>query len=199
MNKTRIKTLVECAIMIALATVLSVIKVYEAPLGGSVTLFSMVPIIVIAFRYDLKWALGSAFVYSVLQLLLGVGSVTYVPTITGIVLCVLFDYIVAFTTLGLAGLFKKLRTDVIVQVVCGALFVCVLRYISHVISGAVVWYEITKLGGWNDLVSKVSMWPYSIIYNMQYMLPETIITVIGAPTVVKVLAIVNKNKTKTLS
>lgn len=196
MKNPKIKALVECAIMIALATVLSVIKMYEAPLGGSVTLFSMVPIILISFRYDMKWSLGSAFVYSVMQLLLGLGSVSYVPTVAGIILCILFDYTIAFTVLGLAGIFKKLKADLIVQVICGALFVCVLRYISHVFSGAVVWYEITKLGGWNDLVSKVSMWPYSLIYNMQYMLPETIITVIAAPTIAKVLAIVNKNKSK---
>ena len=195
MKHPRIRTLVECAVMIALATVLSIIKVYEAPLGGSVTLFSMVPIIVIAFRHNIKWAMGSAFVYSVLQLLLGLGSVAYVPTVVGIVLCILFDYTVAFTLLGLAGLFKKIKADILVQVILGSLFVCILRYTAHVVSGAVVWYEITKLGGWNELVSQVSMWPYSLIYNAQYMLPETIITVIGAPAVAKVLSVITKKKT----
>ena len=195
MKNPRIKTLVECAVMIALATVLSMIKVYEAPLGGSVTLFSMVPIIVISFRHNTKWAIGTAFVYSVLQLLLGLGSVAYVPTVIGIVLCILFDYTVAFSALGLAGIFKNLKADILVQVIIGSLFVCVLRYISHVVSGAVVWYEITKLGGWNELVSQVSMWPYSIIYNAQYMIPETVITVIGAPAVAKVLTVINKKKT----
>lgn len=194
MKNPKIKTLVECAIMIALATVLSVLKIYEAPLGGSVTLFSMLPIILISFRYDMKWAIGSAFVYGVLQLLLGFGSVSYVPTLAGKILCVIFDYIVAFAVLGLAGSFKKIKADIILKVICGTLFVCILRYISHVFSGAVVWYEITKLGGWNELVSQVSMWPYSIIYNMQYMLPETIITVIAAPVIVKVLSIINIKK-----
>jgi Predicted membrane protein len=195
MKNLRIKTLVECAVMIALATVLSVIKVYEAPLGGSVTLFSMIPIILISFRHDIKWALGSAFVYSIMQLLLGLGSVSYVPTVVGIVLCIFFDYILAFTVLGFAGLFKNFKADILVQVIIGSLFVCVLRYVSHVVSGAVVWYEITKLGGWNDLVAKVSMWPYSLIYNAQYMVPETIITVIGAPAVAKVMAVITKKKT----
>ena len=195
MKKTSIKILVECAVMIALATVLSIVKVYEAPLGGSVTLFSMIPIILISFRHDIKWALGSAFVYSVLQLLLGLGSVAYVPTAAGIVLCVLFDYTIAFTALGLAGICKKIKADILVQVIVGTLFVCILRYISHVVSGAVVWYEITKLGGWNELVAKVSMWPYSLIYNAQYMVPETIITVIGAPAIAKVIAVISKKKT----
>ena len=47
-SKTRI--LVECALMIALGTVLANIKIFELPNGGSITLFSMVPFILVSFR-----------------------------------------------------------------------------------------------------------------------------------------------------
>lgn len=179
----KIRTLVECAVLIALATVLSVIKIYEAPLGGSVTLFSMVPIILISFRHGIQWGLGSGFVYSVIQLLLGLKNVMYVPGAVGIILCILFDYILPFTLLGLAGIFKS---EKILKILFAVFFVCVLRYICHVLSGAVVWYELTKAGGWNDLVLQTSMWTYSLIYNASYFLPEMIITLIGTPIIFKI-------------
>ena len=68
-SKTR--TLVECALMIALGTVLANIKIYELANGGSVTLFSMLPFILISFRHGVKWGLFTGFVNSLLQMLLG--------------------------------------------------------------------------------------------------------------------------------
>lgn len=182
--------------MIAAASVLSLIKIYEAPLGGSVTLFSMVPILLIAFRYGVGWGTASAFVYSAIQLLLGLNAVAYVPTAWGIILCVLFDYIVAFSVLGLAGAYNKLISNDYVRVVVGTLTACILRFAAHVVSGAVVWYSITKEGQWNDLVNQFGAWTYSIVYNAQYMVPETIITLIAVPAIIAVMNILAKNKTQ---
>lgn len=193
-QKTKTRILVECAVMIAAATVLSLVKIYEAPLGGSVTLFSMVPILILSFRHGVKWGCASAFVYSVLQLLLGLSSVAWVPTAQGVVLCVLFDYIIAFTVLGLAGIYNPIKANEYVKIILGIITACVLRYAAHVISGAVVWYQITKEGQWNDLVNKFGMWTYSAIYNIQYMGPETIITLIAAPAILAVVAIIRKKK-----
>lgn len=193
-QKTKTRILVECAVMIAAATVLSLVKIYEAPLGGSVTLFSMVPILILSFRHGVKWGCASAFVYSVLQLLLGLSSVAWVPTAQGVVLCVLFDYIIAFTVLGLAGIYNPIKANEYVKIILGIITACVLRYAAHVISGAVVWYQITKEGQWNDLVNKFGMWTYSAIYNIQYMGPETVITLIAAPAILTVVAIIRKKK-----
>lgn len=195
-NKTR--TLVECAVMVALSAVLSMIKVYEAPLGGSVTLFSMAPIIVVGLRHGPKWGIATAFVYSITQLLLGLGSLSYVPTPAGIVLCILLDYIIAFTVLGAASFFR-LPADAsykkrLLLIALAALSACVLRFVSHYLSGVVVWYEITKEGQWNDLVLKTGMWTYSAIYNASYMLPETVITIVAAPAMEFVLSTVEKRR-----
>lgn len=193
-QRTKTRILAECAVMIAAATALSLIKVYEAPLGGSVTLFSMVPVLLISFRHGVKWGCASAFVYSVLQLFLGLGSVSWVPTARGVVLCVFFDYIAAFSVLGFAGIFNKLKSNEYLKIITGILIACILRYASHVVSGAVVWYEITKEGQWNDLVNRFGMWTYSAIYNIQYMGPETILTLIAAPSILAVGAIIKKKK-----
>ncbi len=189
-SKTRV--LAECAIMIAAASVLSMIKVFELPLGGSVTLFSMVPIILVSFRRGVKWGLFSAFVYSVLQLVLGMNSVLYLPDPLGIALCILLDYILAFSVLGLAGAADRLSFRPQIKVIIGVLSVCVLRFIFHVLCGAVVWYSITKAEHWNDIVNRFGMWTYSVVYNTQFMLPETILTLIAVPVILTVLNRVKK-------
>ncbi len=194
MQKSRTHILVECAVMIAAATVLSMIKIYEAPLGGSVTLFSMVPILLLSFRHGVKWGCASAFVYSVLQLLLGLGSVALVHTARGLFLCVMFDYIIAFTVLGFAGIFSSLKLNQYIKIIIEIIAVCILRYASHVVSGAVVWYEITKEGQWNDLVNRFGMWTYSAVYNFAYMGPETVITIIAAPAILAVVSVIQKKK-----
>ena len=98
-TKTRI--MVECALMIALGTILANIKIYELPNGGSITLFSMVPFILVSFRHGVKWGLFTGFVNSLLQMLLGF----YAPPAPGLlplVGMILLDYVLAFTLLGLA-------------------------------------------------------------------------------------------------
>ena len=74
-QKDRLKKLTRCAILIALATVLSLVKIYKLPLGGSITLLSMLPICMISFMYGVKWGIGGAFVYSVIQLALDLAEV----------------------------------------------------------------------------------------------------------------------------
>lgn len=73
MSKTYSKTriLVECALMIAIGTVLSNIKIFTMPNGGSVTLLSMLPFVLVSFRHGVKWGLFTGFVNGCLQMLLG--------------------------------------------------------------------------------------------------------------------------------
>jgi thiamine transporter len=73
MKKKTTLTLVESALMIAMAVVLSFIKIYEFPQGGSVTLASMAPIVLLSCRHGVKWGLGAAFIYSLLQMILPPG------------------------------------------------------------------------------------------------------------------------------
>ena len=199
-NKTR--TMVESSILIAASIILSFIKIYEAPLGGSVTLFSMVPLMIISIRHGLGWGLGSAFIFSIFKLWMGAGNFAYVPTVVGIIVVILLDYIVAYTSIGLAGMFRKLRifknekTNLTVNTVCGVAFACIVRFTSHFVNGAVVWYEITKNGEWNEYVQTVGMWVYSFVYNITYLGPETVMTIIAVPVIVTVLGIMQKQSAK---
>ncbi len=180
MRKNNLNSLTESAVLTAFATVLSMVKLWEAPLGGAVTLFSMVPIIIVSYRRGVVAGILSGFCYSVIQLILGVSNLSYIPTATGIVCGALFDYIVPFTILGAAGFVKMLPVSSHrLKVSAAALTVCVLRFISHFTVGAFIWYEITKNLGWNEYVTTVGMWTYSFVYNITYLLPETVICVIG--------------------
>lgn len=191
-NNSAVRILCESAIMVALATVLSLIKVYEAPYGGSVTLISMAPIIVLSLRRGVRVGLAGGFVYSVIQLLLGLENVGWVPDAMGIFLCIILDYIIPFTLLGLAGMFRKVQftknktTNIIIAAILGTIVVCLLRYFCHILSGVVVWYALDLEWYADDpdhIVNRFGAWAFSAIYNGSFMLPESLITVVATPLI----------------
>ncbi len=177
MEKAKIKVLAECGILIALAAVLSLIKIWQLPWGGSVTLFSMLPIALISIRHGVKTGLFSAFVYAVIQLVFGIlfdGLLGWGLTAGALISCILLDYIIAFTVLGLSGLFADKGMG---GVIGGTVLAVALRFVSHVLSGVFVFASAGKL--WDGFETSNS-WLYSIVYNGCYMLPELILTCIGA-------------------
>ena len=200
-NKTRTHILTESAMMIALATVLSMIKVWEAPYGGSVTILSMAPIILLSMRRGVKVGLLAGFVHSLIQLLLGLNNVAYVPTVSGIIVCVLTDYILPFTLLGLGGIFRNVKftkndkTNLFIAAALGALLVTLLRYASHIVSGAMIWYAMDLEWYADDpthLVFQYGAWAFSAIYNGGYMVPEIIATTVGTPILARALSGIKK-------
>lgn len=187
-----IHLMTECALMIALSSVLSLVKVYEAPFGGSVTLLSMAPIIVLSIHRGIMPGITAGFIHSVIQLILGLSSVAWVPDLLGKTLCIVFDYILPFTLLGLGGIFTKVRfsknerTNRIIQAVAGAFAVTLIRYICHIISGVAVWYSLDLEWYADDpshIVNRYSKWVFSAIYNGSFMVPEIIETCIGVPVI----------------
>ncbi len=166
-NKTR--TLVECAILIAIATVLSLFKLLDLPYGGSITLASMLPMILLAYRHGLVWGLGSGLVYGAIQQLTGLNTLSWVTTWQSVLAVILLDYVVAFAGTGFGGLFRKRVKSQPAALVLGSLAACVFRYVCHVISGCTVWAGLSIPTGAALL--------YSFGYNATYMIPETIVTV----------------------
>ena len=98
-TNTNIHALIEAGLFIALAFILSYLRLWRMPQGGSVTLASMLPIILIGLRWGPKWGLGAGFVYGLLQFLQDGYALTPVN--------VIMDYILAFGALGLAGFFRR--------------------------------------------------------------------------------------------
>jgi len=163
--------LCESAIMIALATILSLLKLVDLPYGGSITFASMLPILLIAYRHGTPWGLLTATVHGVLQFILGTSVLSYVTGWASVAAVIILDYFLAFALIGLAGIFKNLKGQK-TALVLGALLAGALRYLCHVLSGATVWAGLSIPTG--DALA------YSFVYNATYMVPETIILVLCA-------------------
>ncbi|MGN1114200.1 MAG: energy-coupled thiamine transporter ThiT [Oscillospiraceae bacterium] len=177
MKSTKIKIMVEGAVMIALATVLSIIKVYQLPWGGSITLLSMLPIALYSIKHGIKKGLTVSFLYSLVQLCLGItidGLFGWGLTAQMLTACIFLDYIGAFTAIGLAGIF---RNKGIGGKIAGIVIALILRFACHFTSGIVVFHSFGEL--WKGF-STQNTYLYSLLYNASYMLPEIIFTVIGA-------------------
>lgn len=199
------------AMMVALGTILSLLKLFELPFGGTVTVASMVPVVLVAYLYGTKWGLFTSFVYSVLQLVCGVAtgiiSRMFLPgeeqmaLSAAISICVI-DYVLAYVVLGFGGIFKnkfKHRTS---EIVLGVVVALCLRWIMHTISGYIFygawaeWFfgDVTGLAGISfmqdfcswvmaNMSGKGLALFYSVVYNGAYMIPEILITALLAPLV----------------
>jgi len=163
--KTRKLTM--SAIMIAVATVLSLYAVYKLPGGGSVTLGSMVPIILLSFMFGTKWGVFSAVCHALVQCVIGFAAPP-VQNISSFIIVILFDYIFAFGALGVADFFYKIMGGKKWGYPIASAVTVFIRFICHLISGVMIWSVYAPEGQ--------SPFMYSLIYNGSYMLPEIILT-----------------------
>lgn len=174
MNLTT-RRMVESAILIAIGTVLSLFS-FQGPwaLGGSVTVCAMLPLVFIAWRHGAKWGLFSAFIYALLQMMLGFKNVGYGRNFFEMLMIALLDYIVAFTVIGFSALFKDRGRDKRLAVVLGITVTFALRFLCHFVSGWFIWEAL----GPNGYGYAAPLW--SLLYNGSYMLPEILITAVVA-------------------
>ena len=166
------QNLSESAIMVAIATVLSLIKILDLPYGGSVTAACMLPVVIVSYRNGIKNGIIAGIVFGIIQQLLGINTLSYVTTWQSVVAVILLDYVIAFMTAGLGGIFRMKIHSQAKALLFGTVFICVLRYICHVISGATVWAGLS--------IPTNAALIYSLGYNATYMIPETIVTAVTA-------------------
>ena len=153
-----VKGLAVCGVCIALAFVLSFVKLFSAPLGGSVTLCSMFFICVIGYFFGWKYSLTAALAYGILQFVQK--PEIYAPA------QVIIDYGLAFTALGLSGFFKDRKHGLYLGYIAGVTG----RFLFATISGYVFFAEYAP-EGWNPFI-------YSACYNGAYIYIEAAITLL---------------------
>lgn len=170
-----LRRLVECAVLIAIGTVLSLFE-FSGPwaLGGGITVCSMLPLVLICHRHGTKWGISSALVYGVLQMFLGMKNVMYGRNFWEVLAIILLDYVVAFGVIGLAGIFDKCIKNRPVSIAVGSVFATLLRLACHFVSGWIIWEALWP----NELGWASPLW--SLAYNASYMIPEMIITTVAA-------------------
>jgi len=174
---TNLSTLTECAIMLALSFALSYAKLFEMPMGGSVTVASMLPVMLISIKYGIGTGLATCFTYSLTQLLQALASANVFPyceTPGTLVLCILFDYVVPFTLLGLAGLFHKIKLtkNTELNVYIGITSVVLLRFVCHFITGVAIWGQWAPDG--------MGKYLYSFLYNGGFLSLDFLICIVCA-------------------
>ena len=161
---TNVRALTEGAVLVGLGFVLSFVKLYELPNGGSLTP-AMFPILLFSLRWGLGRGLMAGFVFGLLQLLFD-GAYAWGWQ------SMLLDYLLAFTPLGLAGLFKGKAWGIFPGTVLG----CAARFGVHYISGVTIYKivvptEVPGFGTFDDPVL------YSLVYNGSYMLPNMLLAI----------------------
>ncbi len=170
-NTSKTRILVECALLIAMGTILAQVKIFRMPSGGSVTLLSMVPFIMISFRHGTKWGILAGFANVALQIALGGLYSPPAGTIWALVGSIAFDYVFSYLVLGYARFFASFFKNKTVGVTIGTAVVCLLRFVCTFISGFLIWGSITD-GIWSAII-------YSLGYNAAYMIPESILTTLA--------------------
>ena len=175
-KKLSAKQLAFSSMAIALATVTSLIKLIHFPMGGSVTLLSMLFICLIGYWYGLGGGLTAAIAYGILQLVID----PYILSVPQM----LIDYVFAFGALGLAGLFHNSKHGLFKGYIAGVLG----RYFFAFLSG---WIFFGMYAGDYGFSSGVV---YSLAYNGIYLGAEAAITlvIIALPPVAKGLDSVKK-------
>ena len=168
MHNTRLRALTEGAILIALAEILSFLPFYKLPWGGSIDL-AMLPIIVACVRWGFGPGMLVSIAHAILQTLFEGGIAIGWQSIIG-------DFLLAYTVLGVAGLFRG-------KFIPAAVVACALRFLVHYVVGATIWAEYmpeTFFG-----MTMTTPWFYSALYNGAYMLPDMLLVLIAGILLMK--------------
>ena len=160
------RVLTEAAIAVALSFVLGLIKLFQMPVGGSISL-EMIPLILLALRQGWKVGVVAGMAYGLLDL--AIEPFVVHP------LQLLLDYPLAFGVLGLAGLFKP----TVWGAVLGATVAVLARFLCHFLSG-VVFFASYAPEGWNPFL-------YSAAYNAAYLIPSLGIAIVVVVVLLKAL------------
>ena len=155
-----IRMLANAALSIALAFILSYVRLYRMPMGGSVTLASMLPIFLFSYAYGVVPGLTAGIAYGVFQFIQG----GYVLSPVQVAL----EYPLAFALLGLSGIAHG--SDSAPRFACAMALGAFGRFLCAFLAGVVFWGKPEEYAG--------SVFLYSFVYNGAYMLPDTLICIV---------------------
>lgn len=162
------KKIVYGGMCVALSFILSYIRIYNMPQGGSITLASMFPIILYAMIFGTTPGIIAGIAYGFLQLIQEPSVVHWAQ--------LLLDYPLAYGVLGFAGITPKFISNLKLRTTLAISIAIFGRGLMHFLSGVIFYAEWTPEG--------MSTFTYSLIYNASYIIPELIITVILALIVI---------------
>ncbi|MCI8880366.1 MAG: energy-coupled thiamine transporter ThiT [Clostridiaceae bacterium] len=170
---SRVRAMVECAMLIAAFMVLSRITFIRMPQGGSLTPVAGLPLLLIGYRRGLKWACISAVAATFLEMLLDGFYAPPAGTLWAFVLCLLLDYFLAqLSVVSAAGINRLIGQRSLVAVGISVLISQLLHFLCVFLSGFLLWGSYAPEG----------MGPvrYSFSYNASYCIPQSVLTMVVA-------------------
>ncbi len=210
------KRITESAMLLAIAIVLEVMAklfIPELPFGGQITIVSMLPVVLISYRHGLRWGFVASFTYALLEMAIGMKTVSaaFLPgyfgdsamIINALLMCLL-DYVLAFTALGLGGIFRDRIKHGGIGLLCGSLVALGARYLCHIASGCILFSSYAE---WFFTQDGFPAWgaqlaaaldptmlglAYSAVYNGMFMVPEIILTALAAVVIARIPRVATK-------
>lgn len=202
LSSYKTKRLTVSAMMLAIATVLSLmcamIPFLNALFGGGYTFGSMLCLVIVSYMYGIRWGTFTAVIYSLIQMLMGHGTVialftpgdeSYMGSVLAALTICVIDYLLAYTALGLGGLFRNKIKRPGLSLCLGSVVALSARYVCHIVSGYIfygTWAEwfftqegvYEAYGEWvlSSFTGAGLSLVYSVVYNGMYMIPEIITT-----------------------
>lgn len=153
-------------ITIAMSFVLSYVKLWEMPQGGSITFVSLLPIMIFAYVYGTKKGVIVGLIYGIMQAMQDCYIIHPAQF--------LLDYPIAFAMVGFAGSFKLIKAlDKLpqIQFALGAVLAGCLRFLAHLFSGVFAFAANTPEGQ--------NFWAYSAAYNSFVFIDIALVIVAG--------------------
>lgn len=170
-TKIGVRGLVESGVLLALGYVLSIIKIRILPEHGSITIVSMLPIVILAYKYGPAWGTLCGFVHGLIQIVEGGGFAPPTNSFLSYALVFLLDYAFAWAAVGLlAGLLRNVSAKPQAAIAAGAFVGIAGRFLCSFISGVIIWGVYAPEGQSPVL--------YSLIANSAVMIPEMLITTV---------------------
>ncbi|MCH5160709.1 MAG: energy-coupled thiamine transporter ThiT [Clostridiales bacterium] len=156
------------AICVAMSFALSYVRIFKMPMGGSITFASMLPLMIFAFMFGSRKGIMAGLVYGALQAIQDPWIIHPAQF--------LLDYILAFMSIGLAGVLRDLKLfdgKMRTQFIVGALIACAFRFISHYFAG------VFAFGAYGEyyaveynMPALANAYLYSLVYQSLYIIPD---------------------------
>ncbi len=175
------------SLTIAVCLIISFFPIFRLPLGGSVTIGKMLPLIFFTYFYDLKSGILAGATYSILQIIMFF-HIPPAKTPWIFALTILLDYIIPYLTVGFIAAFKTLFQNKKKYFITSIIFSYFIRFLCSTASGIIIWYEY--------IPKRYNIWLYCVVYNLIYIVPETLIALIVCNILLNFFVL--KNTTHTL-
>lgn len=168
------------SLLISLSLLLSKIKFSLFFIfGGSVTLFSLVPLIILSSKFGCKWGTLCGFIFGFFHLV--TTNLKFQGlNIFSIFISIFLDYIISYMVFGLFFYFKSKLKNSKYCLYISIIYIFLLKLMIHVISGIIVWGPVLKKSLYYGII-------YSILYNLAYLVPEMLISLFGVYIIKKIL------------